>query len=68
LWSGFGELVLVMEWILFMSNVNHGSGGGLVQSFMGSEGMWRGKNYIKLVEVKEGNFGERGEVKFLFFR
>ncbi len=46
-WSGFGEVVLVMEcnlscsWILFMSCMNHSSNGGLVQSFQVSEGMWR---------------------------
>jgi hypothetical protein len=43
-----------------MSNVNHGSGGGLVQSFLGNEGMWRGESYMKLAEKKEGKFWRLG--------
>lgn len=68
LWSGFGKLVLVMEhdpwlqeWILFMSSVNHGFGGGLVRSFQGNERMWKRESYMKSVEEKEGNFLASGE-------
>jgi hypothetical protein len=50
-----------------MSNVNGGFGRGLVQSFQGSEGMWRRESYMKLAEEKEGIFfGKWGEAKFLF--
>jgi hypothetical protein len=53
-------VILVAQWILFMSNVNHDSGGGLVWNFLGSKGMWRGESYIKLDEVKEGIFWQVG--------
>jgi hypothetical protein len=50
-----------------MSCVNHYYGAGLVRSFQGSEGMWRIKIYMKLVEVKEANFWRGDEAKFLVF-
>jgi hypothetical protein len=40
--------------------VNHGSGGGLVWSFQGSKGKWRGERYIKLAEKKEYGLLARG--------
>jgi hypothetical protein len=52
---------LAVQWILFMSYVNHSSGGRLVQSFLGSERMWRGESYMKLVEVKEKHVFANGE-------
>jgi hypothetical protein len=59
-WFQWWSVNLAAQWILFMSSVNHSSNGGLVRSFLGSEGMWRGKSYVKLVEVKEGRFWRVG--------
>jgi hypothetical protein len=58
---------MVAQWIFFMSCVNHSSVGGLVRSFQGSEGRWKGNIYIKLVEEKEFELLAREEVKFLDF-
>jgi hypothetical protein len=38
-WFQRWSAILTAQWILLMSSVNHGSCGGLVQSFLGSEGM-----------------------------
>ncbi len=57
---------MAAQWIFFMSCVNHRSSGGLVRSFQGIEGRWRGEKYIKLVEEKECGFLVK-EVKFLDF-
>jgi len=50
-----------------MNCVNHSSGGGLVWSFQGNEGMCRRKIYMKLGKVKEANFWRGDEAKFLVF-
>ncbi len=44
---------MVVQWIIFMSNVNHGSRGRLVLNFQRSKGMWTMQSYMKLVENKE---------------
>jgi hypothetical protein len=46
--------------------VNHGFSGGLVPSFYGSEGRWRGERYIKLVKEKECVLLARKEVSFFY--
>jgi len=66
LWNGLGELVSMMErdpncsMDTFDESVDHGSCGGLLQSFLGSEGMWRRESYMKLAEMKEGKFWRVG--------
>jgi hypothetical protein len=47
--------------------VNHDFGGGLVRSFQGNEGLWRRKRNMKLVEVKDVDFWQGDEAKFLIF-
>jgi len=53
---------LATQWIFFMRFLNHSSSGGLMQSFQGSEKMWRRRCYMKQVEVKNwGRFLTSGE-------
>ncbi len=66
LWRDLSELVLMMEHDCgcsmgtFTSYVNHGSAGGLVRRFQGSEGT-RGKEiYMMFAKVKEGTFWRFG--------
>jgi hypothetical protein len=60
-WFQWWSAILVVQWILFMSNVNHISNGRFVPSLQRNERMWRGKSYMKLAEVKKGNFFASGE-------
>jgi hypothetical protein len=47
--------------MLFMICVNHGSKGGLVRSFQGSEGMWREESYMKHAKVNKGRTFVKGK-------
>jgi hypothetical protein len=49
-------MILVAQWKLFMSYVNHDSARGLVRRFQGGEGTKRKEIYTMLVEVKKVNF------------
>ncbi len=64
-WSG----ILATQWTIFMSSVNHGSGGWLVLSFQRSKGMWIMQNYMKLAKNEEWRIFllRVGEAKFLFY-
>jgi hypothetical protein len=56
---------MIAQWILLMSCGNHGSIGGLVRSFQGSEGMWRKEGYMKQAERKKGRtFGKGKKLSF----
>jgi hypothetical protein len=60
-------MILATQWIFFMSSVNHDFGGGLVQSFKGSEGIWKGESYMKLAEMKEEDMKLAKVKKKIFF-
>jgi len=51
-----------------MSYVNHDFARGLVQSFQGNRGTRKREIHMMLVEVKEADFWQRDEAKFLVLK
>ncbi len=60
--------ILAAQWIFFMSYVNHDFARGLVRSFQGNRGTRKREIHMMLVEVKEADFWQKDEAKFLVLK